>query len=215
MKARVAVVTVDGKTYFLVVNELKRRGIPFTSLIPGESIPAQTKAAITTCDEKKHIIHSKILVYDSTTDPEALGREIVKILSGKENYESILIGIDPGEVFGLAAIADGQVIDSENCSSLQKTLSKIEGIIKNVDEARTGLTVKIGSGVPVYRKLLHVLDEKLPLWVSLEIVEEAGTNGHAKEGRNRRGFRHIISATLIARRSGFVYHRRKIVETNP
>ncbi len=40
MKAKVAVATVQGKVYFLVVNELKERSIPFLSLIPGQSVPS-------------------------------------------------------------------------------------------------------------------------------------------------------------------------------
>lgn len=215
MRARVAVATVDGKTYFLVVSELKRRGIPFLSLIPGESIPAETKTVITTQAEKTFVSHSRILFWEGTTDPEILGNEVVKILLGKENYETMLIGVDPGEVLGIVAIADGQVIDSENCFSVRETLNKIESILKTVDPSTTSVTVKIGRGVPIYRILLRTLDQKLPPWVLLEIVEEAGTNGHTKEGRNRRSLRHIISATLIARRPGYVYQRRKLVEPNP
>jgi hypothetical protein len=212
MRAKVAVATVRGKTYFLVVNELKRRNIPFVSLIPGEQVRVSIRVVITTEQEKHLISHSKILVYDPKTDPEILGSEVVKILRGKETYNRIVIGVDPGQVFGLGIIADDAVIDTENCFSKVETLNKIKSVLKTVDLSRTSVTVKIGSGVPVYRELLEMLDDALPPQVSLEIVEEAGTNRFTREVKNRRGLRHMVSATRIARRVGYVYSRRKDAE---
>jgi hypothetical protein len=209
MRAKVAVATVQGKAYFLIVNELKERNIPFVSLIPGEPVGIEIKAVITTAQEKHLISYPKILVYDPKTEPQILGSEVVKILQGKEIYDHIVIGIDPGEVFGLAVIADEAVVDTENCFSIEETLNKIKSILKTVDFSRSSVTVKIGSGVPVYRKLLETLDDELPTQVSLEIVGEAGTNRYTREVKNRRGLRHMVSATRIARRSGYVYSRRK------
>jgi hypothetical protein len=208
MRAKVAVSTIQGKTYFLIVNELKRRDISFLSLIPGEPIRTEIRAAITTKLEKHLVSHHKILIYDPATDPEILGSEVVKILQGKETYEQVLIGIDPGQVFGLAFLADGAVIETENCFSIEETLNKIKNTLKTVDFLRSTVTIKIGSGVPVYKLLLETLNEALPPQVSLEIVGEAGTNRYTHEVKNRRGLRHMVSATRIARRSGIAYSRK-------
>ena len=212
MRASVAVATVRGKTYFLIVSELKRRNIPFVSLIPGEPVRVATRVVITTTQEEHLVNHHKILVYDPKTDPIILGSEVVKILQGKEIYNRILIGVDPGEVFGVAVLADDTVIDAENCFSMKETVNKIKNVLKTVDISRTAVTVKIGGGVPVYRKLLEELDDLVPPCVSLEIVGEAGTNHFTHEVKNRRGLRHMVSATHIARRVGYLYSRRKNVE---
>ena len=53
MKEKVAVATVQGKTYFLIVNKLREQDIPFVSLIPGESVPAKIKVVLTTEQEKR------------------------------------------------------------------------------------------------------------------------------------------------------------------
>ena len=37
MIEKVAVATVQGKTYFLIVKKLKEQNVPFISLVPGES----------------------------------------------------------------------------------------------------------------------------------------------------------------------------------
>ncbi len=212
MKASIAVATVDGKAYFLVVNELKRRSIPFFSVVPGESLPVETKAVITTKGERKLIPHTKLLIYDPETDPETLGAEVVKVLLGKEYYESVIIGVDPGEVFGIATIADGQVIESENCFSQQETTEKILRTLRAIDLSKTAVTVKVGNGVIVYRSLVRTLDKELPSAVNLEVVDEGGTRAHPRESTNRRGIRHIVSATLIARRPGHTYTRWKTPE---
>jgi len=48
MKEKVAVATVQGKAYFLIVNKLRERGIPFISLVPQESVPAKMTLVLTT-----------------------------------------------------------------------------------------------------------------------------------------------------------------------
>ncbi len=209
MRSKVAVATVQGKAYFLVVNELKRRNIPFINLVPGDAIPIEIKVVITTEKEKHQVNHEKVLVYNPETDPEVMGSEVVRILQGKEAYETVVIGVDPGQVFGVAVIADEGLIDTENCLSVKEVGDKIERVLRIVDFSSTAVTVKIGSGVPIYKELLEALDEVLPKEVSLEIIGEAGTNVYACEMKNRRGVRHIVSAMRIAGRPGYVYERKR------
>jgi len=214
MKAKVAVATVSGKAYFLIVNGLRERNMAFLSLIPGDSVPTEVKVVITTEKEKHLINHERTLVYDSETEPDTVVNEVVKILQGKESYEKIVIGIDPGEVFGLAVLADGRVNETENCFSVQEVLNKIKNIIKDIDVSSTVVSVRIGNGVPAYKNLLETLDAALPPEVVLEVVSEAGTNRHINENKHRRGLRDIVSAIRIAGRVGYVYPRRKTDESN-
>jgi hypothetical protein len=212
MKAKVAVATVQGKPYFLIVNKLKEKNIPFISLIPGETVPTEVKVVITTEKEKNRINHEKVLVYNGETEPDALADEIRKILQGKEAYEKIVIGVDPGDVFGLAVVADGKVNETANCFSIQEVLKKTETIVKTVDLAATVVAVKIGNGVPAYKDLLEALDAALQPEVVLEVVSEAGTSHILNEDKHRRGLRDIASAIRIAGRTGYVYPRRKTGE---
>jgi hypothetical protein len=214
MKVRVAVATISGKAYFLIVNKLRDRNLDFLSLVPGEPVPTEVKVVITTKKEKHLINHEKILVYDSATEPDTVVNEALKILQGKESYEKIVIGVDPGEVFGLAVIADGRVVETENCFSTQEVSSSISNIVKNVDSPSTAVTIKIGNGVPAYKNLLDVLDYALPSKVVLEVVSEAGTNRPLPDNKHRRGLRDIASAICIAGRVGYIYPRRKTGASN-
>jgi hypothetical protein len=212
MTAEVAVATVQGKAYFLIVNKLKERDIPFLSLVPGETVPTGIKVVITTEQEKHLIRHVRILVYDGETAPDAAANEIRKILQGKESYEKIVIGIDPGEVFGLAVIADGKVNETANCFSIHEAVTKVSKVIRDVDFVSTAVTIKVGNGVPTYKELIEAFDAELPVEVALEVVSEAGTNRSLNHNKHRRGLRDIASAIRIAGRAGHIYPRRKTDE---
>ncbi len=214
MNTKVAVATVQGKAYFLVVNKLKEKDIPFLSLIPSETVPTDIKVVITTEEEKHLIKHEKVLVYDSYAKPETVFDEIIKILQGKKSYDKIVIGIDPGEVYGLAVITDGKISETENCFSASEVLNSIKRLLRHVDPSLTEVSVRIGNGVPAYRDLLETLDADLPSRVILEVVSEVGTNRSVNDYKHRRGLRDIASATRIAGRSGRIYSRRRTYESN-
>ena len=214
MSVEVAVATVQGKAYFLIVNKFKERDIPFLSLVPGETMPADVKVVITTEQEKHLINHEKILVYDGETAPDAAANEIRKILQGKEAYEKIVIGIDPGNVFGLAVIADGKVNETANCFSVHEALAKVKDILRDVDFSATEVTIKVGNGVPTYKELIEAFDAELPVEVALEVVSEVGTNRSLNHNKHRRGLRDIASAIRIAGRAGHIYPRRKTDESD-
>lgn len=216
MKAEIVVATVSGKAYYLIVNELKKRNISFLSLTPDEPIPAEIKVVITTEKEKRLIKHKKILVYQENVELEALVNEAMQILQGKEYYEKVVVGVDPGEIFGLAVLADGKVIETRNCSSVEDTLNEIKKIVKGLANVpKTSFSVKIGDGVSSYKeKLLRVLDDALPLNVTLESVSEAGTDRYLNETEHRRGLRDIVSAIRIAGRNGQKFPRREKSDSN-
>jgi hypothetical protein len=207
MRAKVAVATVNGKAYFHIVNMLKDSNIPFFSLIPSEPISAEVKLVITTEEEKPKINHGKILMFSSEKEIDSLMSAVTIGLQGKERYEKMIIGVDPGEVTGVVVIADKKIIDKTNCLSIREVVIKLKRILKNVNLSATLVKIKIGNGVPTYKELIEALDNTLPPKVVLEAVSEAGTNRPLT--KRSRGVRHITSATRIAARVGYIYQRRE------
>ena len=214
MKEKVAVATVKGKAYFLIVNELREQRIPFVSLVPGEPLPSEVKVVITTERERGLVKHEKVLILHDDCELDNLVNEMKRILQGKEAYEKIIVGIDPGEAIGLAVIADGRVIEEGNCFSTSELVNNIIKMVRNVNFLVTNVSVKIGNGVPVYKEILENLDDALPPQVALEVVSEAGTNRPLNENKRSRKIRHISSAIHIAGRSGYIIPRRKTIATN-
>jgi hypothetical protein len=95
MKEKVEVATVQGKAYFLIVKKLREKGIPFISLVPGESVSAKMTLVLTTEHEKHLINHEKILAYDSEDDLDRLVNRVKTLLLGKKAFQRLVIGIDP------------------------------------------------------------------------------------------------------------------------
>jgi hypothetical protein len=206
MRAKVAVATVSGKAYYLIVNELKKANLPFISLTPYEPIPLEIKVVITTEEERPLISHENVLTFKDGMYLQALVNQTLQFIEGKDSYEQIVIGVDPGEVLGLAVLADGKVIRTGNCFGINETLDEIDNIIKSLKDIRASvIAVKVGDGIPQYKEmLLEALDRKL-----LESVSEAGTDRNISDSKHRRGLRDIVSAIKIARRNGQVYARRE------
>ena len=183
MKEKVAVATVQGKPYFLIVNKLREQDIPFVSLVPGESVPPQIMLVITTEQEKHLVNHGKILVFQGEENLDRLVEQVKVLLLGKSAFNKIVFGIDPGVAIGLVALADGKVIEEANCFSNEELVNSILRALRNVNFEETTVSVKVGNGVPIYKELLEDLDEALPPQVTLEVVSEAGTNKPLKENK--------------------------------
>ena len=208
MKPRIAVATVSGRAYYLLVNELKKRGMSFLSLRPWDSIPFDIKVVLTTEKEQVSMKHPDVVIFRTESDPATVVDEAIRRAQGKKDYNKVIVGVDPGETFGIAILGDGNVFETFYCSSLKETLRVI---LENLERIRGSVKmVKVGDGVPAQaQELLRLLDESLPEDVALEIVGEAGTSHFAKDTVHRRGLRDMISAKMIAGRQGQVYHRRR------
>ena len=210
MKAKIALVTVSGRAYYKLVNELKRKGVPFWSLKPWNSVPLDAKVVITTNEERHYVTHPNVLIFDYESDPEMVVNEAIRIAQGKLSYEKVVIGVDPGKTYGVAVLGDNNVLKTTNCSSLEETISTILEGLGRVPAAVS--VVKVGNGAPSYAKELpHSLDKALPEDVAIEIVSEAGTSRFMNKTAHRRGLRNVMSAIEIAGRKGKVFPRKKVL----
>jgi len=208
MKIKIAVATVSGKAYYLLVNELKARGLDFLSLTPQESVPVEIEVVITTAAEHHFIKHPSVLIFKNEADPAEVVNEAVRMIQGKKSPETIVVGVDPGKTFGLSVLSDGIVLETATCSSIEETVHTIVNSLSKLKAS--GQIVKVGNGAPsITVELLSVLDETLPKGVAIEVVSEAGTSRFVGETLHKRGLRDALSAVKIAQRRGQPYQRVK------
>jgi hypothetical protein len=208
MKVKIAVATVSGKAYYFIVDELKRKNLLFLSLKPTDPVPFDIKVVITTEKEQHQITHPHVLVYKEDTNPATLVAEAIRIAQGKEGYEKIVIGIDPGKTFGIAVLGDGKVIETANGSDVRETVNIVKDVLKRTPAK--AFVVRIGDGAPIYTEdLLRLLDEDLPENVMIEMVSEVGTTRLSTESTHRKTARDVISAIKIAGRFGHQIKRRE------
>jgi len=208
MKTKIAVATVSGKAYYVLVNELKKRGLDFLSITPQESVPIYIEVVITTTTEHPLIKHPRVLAYNVEADPADVVNEAVKMVQGKGLHETIVVGVDPGKTFGLAVLSDGNVLETVTCSSIEETLNTIINVLSKLQAASH--VVKVGNGAPsITAELLPLLDKILHKDVAIEVVSEAGTSRFVGETLHKRGLRDALSAVKIAERRGQPYQRGK------
>jgi len=208
MKAKIAVATVSGKAYYKLVNELKSRDTPFLSLTPRDPVPPSVRVVITTGKERHLITHPDVLIFNEEKDPTTVVNEALRLVEGKKIYEKVVIGVDPGETFGLAVLGDGNVLETVTCSNLEETVSTVMKFLNRAPAAVN--MVKIGNGAPAYTKqLLNLLDEALPEETAMEVVSEAGTSRFEREATHRREEKDVMSAIKIAERRGNIFHRKR------
>ena len=87
MKAKIAVATVSGKAYYLIVDELKKRNVPFISITPYEPVPMEIKVVLTTERERPLINHENVLTLKEGEDPQTLGLHQGEGLAAEELAE--------------------------------------------------------------------------------------------------------------------------------
>ncbi len=209
MKAKIAVATVSGKAYYLLVNELKNRNASFLSLKPDEAIPIDVKVVITTKKERSKITHENVLEYEEDRNPVEVVDEAIRVVRGKRMYESLVVGVDPGQNFGFAVLGDGSILETRTCTSVSETVSAVRDVLNRIPASR--MTVRIGNGAPPYaEELLRHLSDVLPENVVVESVREEGTSRFLGENSHRRGRRDVSSAIRIGQRQGKALFRRKM-----
>jgi hypothetical protein len=211
VKTKIAVATVNGRAYYELVNELQRKRLPFFSIKPWDPVPLDVKVVLTTKEEQGQISHPKTLSLKTESHPESVIDEAILIIQGKQNYQKIVVGVDPGKSCGIALLGDNKVIETLTTSSEEAATNLI---INNLNrfQAETKL-VRVGDGTPEYTKaLLLLLDEQLSKDVMIQVVKEVGTSRLANKSVNRRVLRDAVSAIRIAGRSGRIFSRRNLRE---
>ncbi|MBN1785251.1 MAG: hypothetical protein JW815_05890 [Candidatus Bathyarchaeota archaeon] len=209
MKTKIAVATVHGRAYYKLVTELQWRHLPFLSLKPWDSVPMSIKVVLTTRDESHQISNTKILVFDPETTPEHVVDEALLAIQGKQSYERIVVGIDPGKTFGIAVLGDNKILATLTASNYeQASYSVLDSLKRFPAETRI---VRVGNGPAEYTKtLLDSMDKILSEDTVMEIVREAGTSRVTKASVNRRVLKDTVSAIKIAGRNGRILSRRNV-----
>lgn len=184
-------VTEDFRLYHELTPFLEAHGLRVLVIKPGEEVPASVQ----------------VLLGGPATDPRSValrGHREATLLAvyaaldrrptAKGGYQRVVFGVDPGQVIGLAVLADGAWLHVAEVRSGEDAVARIA-------DWATGLTAKawevhVGDGHPqVGRGLLPALKRALPQARVLLVPEEA-----TSPQRPVTESRHTDAAVLIALR---------------
>ena len=122
--------TKNFSLYYDLINTLKKRKIPYFLLSSIKNIPKKIGVILTSNNEIHDIKLSKLIAADAYDTIDHAIDLALQMLIGKELYQTVVIGIDPGDKPGIAIVGDDILIQKLNVESPEKVVTLIKRILK-------------------------------------------------------------------------------------
>jgi hypothetical protein len=194
----IVVATADFEVYYDTVNELRERGVEFTTTEPGEELPEGTRVLITGPGEgeTRDVEH----VEADPQDPRKAVETALSTLRGGRGRT--IIGVDPGDRPGIAVLSGERVI-----KTFQVPLADAPEVVHSEVHGGIDPLVRIGDGARLQgATIVNSLED-----VRVELIDETGTTPSL--GTGTRGMGDVLAAVNIARMEGEEITSREIEPT--
>jgi len=196
----IVVATDDFELYHGVVNELRNRGVTFTTQEPGDPLPERTRLVIAGPDDEAPTDADVEVV---RADPDTTRRDIEEALARlRAGGGRTVVGIDPGDRPGIAVLSGDVVVGAFQVPVAEATDLVSEELADAVDPV-----VRIGDGARLQGA--RIVDDLSD--VRVELVDETGTTPAL--GTGARGMGDVLAAVNIARIEGEVVENRDVAPT--
>ena len=204
---RVGVATVRGRPYYRFATALRRIGVRFDSILPGDIPGYAGDAVLTTRGEAPGGggggAPAVALLYEDAygLEPAVLAGLLLRCRLGPALGDGELVaGIDPGSRIGLSVSYYDCEIESSLHSSPAQVADRVSAIFAGLGASRR--TVRIGSGSgSIAARIAGMLGSRCAAALDLEFVDERRTSPRTKRC-NQGGKRDRMSALRISRRRG-------------
>jgi hypothetical protein len=202
----IVVATADFEVYHGVVNELRDRGVQFTTIEPDDELPEGASVVITGPNETPGDAESAAAddVDTVTADPDQPRRGVEAAMALlREQGGRIVVGVDPGSKPGIAVLAGEMVI-----GAFHVPLEDAAEVIREEAADAENPVVRVGDGSRLESaRIVDAIDD-----VRVELVDETGTTPYL--GTGARGMGDVLAAVNIARLEGEVIDSREIEPTD-
>jgi hypothetical protein len=193
----IVVATEDFEVYHGVVDQLRDRGVRFTTIEPGDELPEAARVAVVGPEDEHPDVQT---VPSDPEDPRRAVDEAVALLRGDGGRT--VVGIDPGDRPGIAVLSGETVV-----AAFQVPADEAADVVaRETDDAGDPL-VRVGDGARLQgKKILEAIED-----VPVELVDETGTTPYL--GTGARGMGDVLAAVNIARREGELVEERDVEPT--
>lgn len=195
----IVVATEDFEVYYGVVNELRSRGVQFTTQEPDDRLPESVELLITGVEDEWSSDLGVDVVQADAVEPRAAVERALAVLRGSGRT---VVGIDPGDRPGIAVFSGEMIV-----AAFHVPLTDVAETVSTEIEGAVDPLVRIGDGARL--KGTRIIDE-LPD-VPVELVDETGTTPSL--GTGARGMGDVLAAANIARIEGELIHSREVEPT--
>jgi hypothetical protein len=193
----IVVATDDFEVYHGVLNELRDRGVQFTTADPDEKLPEG--AAVLVTDAGSDPDAPIPVVSADPDDPRRAVEDALAILRGEGGRT--VVGIDPGERPGIAVLVGDVVV-----AAFQVPAAEAAAVADREVEDVPDPLVRIGDGARLVGA--RIIDD---IEAPVELVDETGTTPYL--GTGARGMGDVLAAVNIARTEGERIESREIEPT--
>ena len=196
----IVVATADFEVYHGVVNELRDRGVTFTTIEIDDEPPDHATVVVSAAGEEPPNPADVPVVRADPDDPRKAVDEVVAILRGGSGRT--VVGVDPGERPGVAVLSGEMVV-----ATFHVPLSDAAAVVREEVEDAVDPLVRVGDGARLQgAKIIDDLEA-----VPVELVDETGTTPYL--GTGARGMGDVLAAVNIARLSGERVESRTVEPT--
>jgi hypothetical protein len=200
---KIGIYTKNFLLYHDLLENLKRRKIPYISLSSSKKISNNVGLIITSHNEIHDIKINKVIAADIYDSIDQVIDIALQMLIGKDQYSRLLIGIDPGEKPGIAIIGDDILLKKTHVNSPENILKTIQRFLKDYPSKKT--LIRIGNGSIIYRN--RMINKLINLEIPIEIVNEKKTTINQNVGRYRKDGEAAANIALI--------HGKKVKKCQP
>jgi hypothetical protein len=185
----IVVATDDFEVYHGVVNELRDRGVTFTTVEPDADLPEETTVVVAAEGEDPPVPGDTPLVHADPENPRGAVDEVVAIRRGESGRT--VVGVDPGERPGIAVLSGEMVV-----AAFSVPLADAADVVREAVADAVDPLVRIGDGARIQGgKVIDDLED-----VPVELVDETATTPYL--GTGARGMGDVLAAVNIARLEG-------------
>jgi len=164
----IGIMTDNFRFFYQIAQDLKERGESFISLDFEDHIPSEVGVILTTEVEETRVRFHTVVADD---EPERAIDVASAILKGGKDFESLIIGIDPGSRPGLAVLGDGRVLLTDIIQYPEQVADAVDHILSCF--AHSDSVVRIGHGDRTNRnRIIKAVWDKVG---AIEIVDETNT----------------------------------------
>jgi len=196
----IVVATADFEVYHGVVNELRDRGVTFTTIELDDALPERATVVVTATGEEPSNPDDVPVVRAEPDDPRRAVDEVLAVLRGGSGRT--VVGVDPGERPGVAVLSGDMVV-----ATFHVPLADAADVVREEVEDAVDPLVRVGDGARLQgAKIIDDLED-----VPVELVDETGTTPYL--GTGARGMGDVLAAVNIARLEGERVDSRTIEPT--
>jgi hypothetical protein len=126
---------------------------------------------ITSREELSKVWFEPKLGLDENDDIQLMLDKALKIIKGKDRFERLIMGVDPGKRPGVAVMGDGEVLDVYQVDFAEKVALILKRILKTYPDQE--ILIRIGNGAPTHRN--RIINALFNYGVPMEMVDESNT----------------------------------------